>query len=136
MAELANCPKCGRLFVKQSSIRDVCDQCYKEEEKLFEKVYSFLRKRENRTATMAQVVEATGVSESLITKWIRVGRLQLVLFPNLGYPCESCGAMIREGQLCPKCRAKLQTELNWLEEEKKRERLKFTTYYTQKGEER
>jgi flagellar operon protein (TIGR03826 family) len=134
VAELTNCPKCGRLFVKQSSIRDVCDQCYKEEEKLFEKVYSFLRKRENRTATMAQVVETTGVSESLITKWIRMGRLQLVLFPNLGYPCESCGAMIREGQLCPKCRTKLQTELKRAEEEKQRERLKFKTYYTQKGE--
>jgi flagellar operon protein (TIGR03826 family) len=136
VVELANCPKCGRLFVKQSSIRDVCDHCYKEEEKLFDKVYSFLRKRENRTATMTQVVEATGVSEALITKWIRMGRLQLVHFPNLGYPCESCGTTIREGHFCPKCRKKLQTDLKRAEEEKQRERSKFTTYYTQKEEER
>jgi flagellar operon protein (TIGR03826 family) len=135
MGELANCPRCGRLFVKHS-IRDVCEQCYKEEEALFEKVYQFLRKRENRTATMAQVVEATGVSESLITKWIKIGRLQLVHFPNLGYPCESCGTMIREGQLCPKCRTKLQTQLKQFEEEKQRQRQRMATYYTQKDVER
>jgi flagellar operon protein (TIGR03826 family) len=135
MGELTNCPRCGRLFVKHS-IRDVCEQCYKEEEALFEKVYQFLRKRENRTATMAQVVEATGVSESLITKWIKIGRLQLVHFPNLGYPCESCGTMIREGQLCPKCRTRLQTQLKQLEEEKQRQRQRIATYYVQKDEER
>jgi flagellar operon protein (TIGR03826 family) len=135
MGELANCPRCGRLFVKHS-IRDVCEQCYKEEEALFEKVYQFLRKRENRTATMAQVVEATGVSESLITKWIKIGRLQLVHFPNLGYPCESCGTMIREGQLCTKCRTKLQRELKQFEEEKQQQRQRMATYYVQKDEER
>jgi flagellar operon protein (TIGR03826 family) len=135
MGELANCPRCGRLFVKHS-IRDVCEQCYKEEEVLFEKVYQFLRKRENRTATMAQVVEATGVSASLITKWIKMGRLQLVHFPNLGYPCESCGAIIREGQLCSKCRTKLQTELKRYEEEKERQRNKTITYYVQQDEKR
>jgi flagellar operon protein (TIGR03826 family) len=135
MGELVNCPRCGRLFVKHS-IRDVCEQCYKEEEALFEKVYAFLRKRENRTATMAQVVEATGVSESLITKWIKIGRLQLVHFPNLGYPCELCGAIIREGQLCPKCRTKLQTELKRYEEEKERKRNRTITYYVQKDEKR
>ncbi|NNU93436.1 hypothetical protein ETC01_09355 [Geobacillus sp. NFOSA3] len=134
MGELTNCPRCGRLFVKHS-IRDVCEQCYKEEEALFEKVYQFLRKRENRTATMAQVVEATGVSESLITKWIKIGRLQLVHFPNLGYPCESCGTMIREGQLCPKCRTRIQTQLKQLEEEKQRQRQRMVTYYVQKDEE-
>ena len=133
MGELVNCPRCGRLFVKHS-IRDVCEQCYKEEEALFEKVYAFLRKRENRTATMAQVVEATGVSESLITKWIKMGRIHLVHFPNLGYPCEMCGTMIREGKLCPKCRTNLQTELKWYEEEKERQRKKQITYYVQKDE--
>ena len=135
MGELTNCPRCGRLFVKHS-IRDVCEQCYKEEEVLFEKVYQFLRKRENRTATMAQVVEATGVSESLITKWIKIGRLQLVHFPNLGYPCELCGAMIREGKLCRECRTKLQTELKRYEEEKERQRNKTITYYIQQDEKR
>lgn len=44
MGELANCPKCGSLFVK-TRLRSICDACYQEEEKAFETVYNFLRKR-------------------------------------------------------------------------------------------
>ncbi|AWO76447.1 TIGR03826 family flagellar region protein [Geobacillus thermoleovorans] len=136
MAELANCAKCGRLFVKHS-VRDVCESCYQEEERQFERVYAFLRRRENRTATMAQVVEATGVEEKLIIKWIRAGRLQLVHFPNLGYPCDSCGAMIREGRLCAKCLGQLQADLRRAEGEKEKEaRSRRATYYSQDRKER
>jgi flagellar operon protein (TIGR03826 family) len=135
MGELMNCPKCGRLFVK-NQFRDVCEQCYKEEEKLFEKVYAFLRKRENRTATMVQVVEATEVSESLIIKWIKAGRIKLVHFPNLGYPCEKCGKMIREGRICLECNKGLQKQLQQLEQEQQRLRgQKYTTYYVPKKDE-
>jgi flagellar operon protein (TIGR03826 family) len=135
MAELMNCPKCGRLFVK-SQFRDVCEQCYREEEALFEKVYQFLRKRENRTATMAQVVKETGVSERLITKWIKAGRLKLVQFPNLGYPCEKCGKMIREGRICKECNIDLQKQLKQLEQEQQRlrQRNKETYYVSDKDE--
>ena len=43
MPELENCPKCGNLYLK-NNIRDVCGSCYKEEEKLYDIVYKFLRK--------------------------------------------------------------------------------------------
>jgi flagellar operon protein (TIGR03826 family) len=136
MAELMNCPKCGRLFVK-SQFRDVCEQCYREEEALFEKVYQFLRKRENRTATMAQVVEATEVEEGLIIKWIKTGRLKLVHFPNLGYPCDRCGKMIREGRLCTECNMDLQKQLKQLEQDQQRlSQRKSTTYYVSKEDKR
>jgi len=134
MAQLDNCPKCGRLFVK-NQFRDICEVCYKEEEKLFEKVYNFLRKRENRTATLAQVVAATEVDEALIIKWIKKGRIQLLQFPNLGYPCDKCGKLIREGRLCSECNQGLQQQLQKLEEEKQRQIDKQRmTYYTKKDE--
>ncbi|GGJ64115.1 flagellar operon protein (TIGR03826 family) [Anoxybacillus voinovskiensis] len=134
MAQLDNCPKCGRLFVK-NQFRDICEVCYKEEEKLFEKVYNFLRKRENRTATLAQVVAATEVDETLIIKWIKKGRIQLLQFPNLGYPCDKCGKLIREGRLCLECNQGLQQQLQKLEEEKQRQIDKQRmTYYTKKDE--
>lgn len=129
---LDNCPKCGSLFVR-TQFRDVCEACYREEEKLFEKVYAFIRKRENRTATMSQVVDATGVEEALIIKWIKKGRLQLVHFPNLGYPCEKCGTMIREGRLCSACIGGIQKEITKLqqEEERQKQAKRQTTYFTQ-----
>ncbi|AIE61360.1 TIGR03826 family flagellar region protein [Bacillus methanolicus] len=132
MGELANCPKCGGIFVK-NQFRDICQNCWKEEEKAYETVYRFIRKRENRAATIQQVVEATGVEEELLFKFIRTGRLILTQFPNLGYPCDKCGKIIREGKLCNHCKEELrkELELHEAEEERKREiekREKQATY--------
>lgn len=117
MGELANCPKCNRLFV-QTQLRTVCDKCFKEEEKAYETVYQFLRKRENRKAELDVVVEATGVSKELILKFIRQGRIMLSNFPNLGYPCEKCGKSIREERLCNDCKNDIHKQLNQIEQEK------------------
>ncbi len=118
---LANCSNCGRVFVK-TSIRDICEECYKNEEEAFEKVNRFLKKRENRTASMAQIVEATGVPEELILKFIRKGRIRLVQFPNLAYPCEKCGRPITKGRICKKCSKELRQELEQFEREEKRKK--------------
>lgn len=116
MGELANCPKCNGLFV-QTQFRSICDACFKEEEKAYETVYKFLRKRENRKALLEEVVEGTGVSEELILKFIRNGRIQLSNFPNLGYPCKKCGKVIKEDQLCEGCKKNIQNQLHQLEQE-------------------
>ncbi|MCA1031436.1 hypothetical protein LCL95_10410 [Bacillus timonensis] len=121
MGELMNCPKCNALFVK-TNLRDVCDKCYKEEEKAYETVYSFIRKRENRKATLVEVVEGTGISQDLIIKFIRTGRLQLAQFPNLGYPCQKCGNLIREGKLCNDCTSDIHNQLANVQKEQERER--------------
>ncbi|RSK28627.1 hypothetical protein EJF36_18120 [Bacillus sp. HMF5848] len=117
MAELSNCPNCGALFVK-NRFRDVCDVCYKEEEKQYDTVYNYIRKRENRTATMLDVVEDTGVPETKIYKFIKTGRIKLAQFPNLGYPCQKCGTLIREGKLCNNCKGDLQGQLEELQKER------------------
>ena len=114
LGEVTNCPNCEALFMK-TKFRDVCDSCYKEEEKLFERVYQFIRKRDNRTASMVQVIEETGVEEELIIKFIRNGRLKLAQFPNLGYKCDRCDSTIREGTLCRSCIHELQSELKVFE---------------------
>lgn len=118
---LANCANCGAVFVK-TSIRDICDKCYKEEEEAFEKVNNFLKQKKNRMATMVQVVEKTGVPEEMILKFIRKGRIRLVNFPNLSYPCESCGRPIQKGKLCEECSKTLKKELEVFGNEQKRQR--------------
>ncbi|MCG3089589.1 TIGR03826 family flagellar region protein [Sporosarcina cyprini] len=110
MAELRNCPACGEFF-NYTGVRDVCAKCAMNEEKMYEEVYRFLRKRENRAATIERIVEATGVTESLLHKWVRKGRLQPALFPNLGYPCDNCGKLTTKGKLCDTCTADLKKEL-------------------------
>ncbi|MFS0821615.1 TIGR03826 family flagellar region protein [Bacillus sp. 1P02SD] len=121
MGELMNCPNCGALFVK-TNLRDVCEKCYKAEEVAFETVYKFIRKKENRTATIFEASEGTGVDEELIIKFIRTGRLKLAQFPNLGYPCQKCRTIIREGILCDTCSRELRSELSIFEQEEERKK--------------
>ncbi|MBY0223506.1 MULTISPECIES: TIGR03826 family flagellar region protein [Sporosarcina] len=135
MAELRNCPTCGDFF-NYTGVRDVCAKCAMNEEKMYETVYRFLRKRENRAANIDRIVEATGVTESLLHRWVRKGRLQPALFPNLGYPCDKCGSLTTTGKLCVKCTDEIKRELNTIEAaEELREAMKEqdrATYYSQK----
>lgn len=135
MAELANCARCNQVFVK--TVRDICLDCYREEEKAFEIVYKFLSKRENREATLQEIVKATGVDEELIIKFIRENRLRTSQFPKLSYPCEKCGIPIVSGTLCANCSDSILEQFKRHEEiEKKqremsqREQDRIDTYYT------
>ncbi|WP_277586006.1 TIGR03826 family flagellar region protein [Psychrobacillus antarcticus] len=110
MGELKNCPSCDEFF-NYTGLREVCNNCAMNEEKLYETVYRFLRKRENRAATIERIVEVTGVEESLLHKWVRKNRLQPAMFPNLGYPCDNCGKITQQGKLCKNCVGDLQSGL-------------------------
>lgn len=135
MPELANCSRCGAVFVKD--IRDICRACFKEEEESFQIVYDFLKQRKNREATLIEIVEATGVEEELIIKFIKEKRLRQSQFPKLAYPCERCGEHITTGSLCEECSEELKYDLQVHEhEEAMQERLierieeKERTYFT------
>ncbi|WP_186669060.1 TIGR03826 family flagellar region protein [Sporosarcina sp. BP05] len=114
MAELRDCPKCGGFF-NYTGLRDVCAKCAGNEEKIYEEVYRFLRRRENRAATIERIVEVTGVTETLLHQWVRKGRLQPALFPNLGYPCDNCGKLTITGKLCVNCTADLKNDIKTFE---------------------
>ncbi|WP_028608246.1 TIGR03826 family flagellar region protein [Paenibacillus harenae] len=103
---LDNCPRCGKLFAK--NFRDVCPSCLREIDKEYERCADYLR--ENRGSIITEVSDATGVSIKQITKFIREGRISMMNAPNLSYPCESCGSLIRENHICDNCRARLQRD--------------------------
>ncbi len=126
MGELANCPSCNKVFVR--TIRNICPECFKEEEKMFDKVYKFLRVKENRSATLQEVHEATGVPETTIIRFVKEGRLRTATFTNLTYPCESCGSPISAGKLCENCIGSIEAELEIAEREAKRMPQKERTY--------
>lgn len=114
MAELRNCPMCNTFF-NYTGLREVCHNCAQQEEDLYQIVYRFLRKRENRAATIDRIEEATGVDRELLYKWVRKGRLHRAMFPNLGYPCDNCGHLTTGGKLCDKCQNDIKSELRTFE---------------------
>jgi len=110
MNTLANCPKCGKVFVK--GIRSICPECYQVVEEEYRRVYEFLRKQENRKSTITETSAATNVSIRQIREFIREGKLTLVDYPNMAYPCDSCGKnYIVQGNICEECRTKFNKEL-------------------------
>ncbi|SDH19403.1 flagellar operon protein TIGR03826 [Alteribacillus persepolensis] len=134
MEHLKNCPRCGRLFVK--SLRAICNDCHRAIEEKFQKVYAYMRKQKNRSATMMRVVEATGVEKEDISQFIKEGRLHIQQFPNLEYPCESCGKGIRAGRICQVCKddiengLKAETVAKDQKEREEQEKKRHLTYQT------
>lgn len=116
MGNLDNCPRCGKLYVKNPL--NACPSCAKELNAEYEKCTEYLRK--NRGCTIHELSEATEISVKQITRYIREGRISLVGAPNLGYPCESCLTMIRQGSLCDGCRSRLTKGIGALSEVEQR----------------
>lgn len=103
---LDNCPRCGKLFAK--NFRDVCQTCMRDIDKEYELCANYLR--EFKGSIITEVADATGVSIKQITKFIREGRISIMNAPNMSYPCESCGTLIRETHLCDTCRQRIEKD--------------------------
>ena len=101
------CARCGKLFAR--TISPFCGACLKEVEEEYKRCYNYLR--EHRGCTLQELSEGTGVSVRQIAKFIHEGRISLGDAPNLSYPCESCGKMIREHKLCADCRKRLTQDV-------------------------
>ena len=102
---LANCKECGKLFVQNPA--GVCPDCYRLIEEQESTVAAYLR--DNQRASITEVHEATGVSEKVILKMIKKGRI--VGGVTMEYPCESCGNPIAEGRVCAECGRRVLNQL-------------------------
>ena len=131
--QLANCPKCGKLFTK-TDLRSVCDPCFREQEKMFDTVYRYIRKKENRQASMSQIIEETEVDETLLIRLVQQGRLHVGSLPNFGYPCERCNKPIKAGKICDACQGELKTGVaqhdKQQEQKRKEEESKKLKFFT------
>lgn len=102
-----NCPRCGRLYVK--NLMNLCQPCIKELEHEYEICVDYLRK--NRGTNIQELSDATEISIKEITRFIREGRISIANAPNMMYPCEVCGTLIRDGHMCDSRRSRLTKDL-------------------------
>lgn len=89
---------------------DLCQPCIKELEHQYEICVEYLR--ENRGTNIQELSDATGISIKEITRFIREGRISIANAPNMMYPCEVCGTLIREGPMCESCRSRLRKDFS------------------------
>jgi len=100
---VANCSRCGKLFRKVTS--DICPKCKKEEEELLGQTREYLR--QNPQALIYDIVDDLEIEQPLIEKWVREGRIDLVIDPEAEASkpkCARCGREIKQGQTyCRTC---------------------------------
>lgn len=106
--DIRNCPQCGRIF--QYMGKNLCADCLKEEDAVFERVRRHLHDHEG--ASVDEVAEATGVEPKKIMRFLREGRLLVRSGSVSGLYCESCGEPIPGGRLCSKCAKSLAKEVD------------------------
>ncbi|MDF2716404.1 MAG: flagellar protein, partial [Paenibacillus sp.] len=68
---LSNCPQCGKVYVKNSY--NMCPNCLREIEDQYRKCVEYLRK--NRSCTLHELSEGTGVPVRMIIRFLREGRI-------------------------------------------------------------
>lgn len=108
--EVRNCKQCGKLF-NYTIGRSICPECVKKKEEEFIEVKEYIR--ENPSAGIAEVSEATGASVNQIRQWIREERLVLTSeSAEAGINCEGCGRPIKTGRMCPKCKGQMSKSLS------------------------
>ena len=132
MGDLANCPRCNALFLAGTVA--ICNQCRNKEEQNYQKVYAFMRKKQNRMASVEEIEVATGVSEKQIREFVKQKRLHPAQFPNISYPCEKCERPIQDGRICEGCKQDITKELKRHESNKELDSKKKVkenrTYYS------
>lgn len=103
-----NCKSCGRIFNYLSG-PVICPACKDSMEAKFQEVKEYIRA--HKGANIPEVAEACDVEAGQIRQWLRDERLEVTEDSALYLTCESCGAAIRSGRFCEKCKGDMTKNL-------------------------
>ncbi len=129
--DVKNCKGCGRLFNYVSGPR-LCGECKQKLEDKFVEVRNYVM--DNPHASIPEISETMEVSTSQIYQWIREERLIFSEDSMVTIECENCGAPIRTGRFCDKCKNETAKGLDSLykkeapviqKKDRERERMRF-----------
>lgn len=105
---IRNCRICGRIFNYVSG-PTTCPACRDSLEAKFQEVKEYIRK--HKGAGIAEVAEECEVDAGQIRQWLREERLEIAEDSPMYLNCESCGAPIRCGKFCEKCKGNMTRDL-------------------------
>jgi len=98
------CQRCGGKLTQVSRGTYSCVDCGQEEYDSYQKVRNYLDKEGPRSAT--QIMRATGVPRATIEYFFKDERLEIPMASSIRVACEKCGAPIRTGVLCDRCKGR------------------------------
>lgn len=107
MAEIRNCPRCGKIFTYIG--RTICQNCMETEENEFKVVKEYIY--DNPGATISEVAQETEVSVEKIMRFLREERLEIKSEnSNMILECERCGRAINSGRFCEECKGDISKD--------------------------
>jgi uncharacterized protein (UPF0212 family) len=87
----------------------LCQACQKKLEDKFQDVKQYLN--DHPHATISATADEMDVSVKQIKQWVREERLAFSEASADGITCEHCGAPIRTGRFCDKCKGQMANGL-------------------------
>ena len=88
----------------------MCPSCREALEADFQRVKEYIRAHAG--ATITEVAEECDVEPAQIHQWLREERLEIAEGSAIVLQCESCGAPIKSGKYCEKCKATMAKNLS------------------------
>lgn len=107
--DVRSCRNCGKLFNYMQGSK-ICPACKKKLEEKFVEVKEYIR--HNDKAPLSQIAEDTDVSVKQLKQWVKEERLTFSKDSPVGIECENCGALIRTGRFCDKCKNNMASEMS------------------------
>lgn len=104
--DIRNCRSCGNIFNYVVG-PFICPTCREKREEQFQRVKKYIQ--ENPKVSIQQVSSECDVDAAQIKQWIREERLEIAEGSALFINCETCGAPIRSGRFCDKCRFEMSS---------------------------
>ena len=99
---IKNYRSCGKIFNYVSG-PFTCPACREKTEQKFQEVKGYIQ--DHRGASIQEVAEACDVDANQIRQWLREDRLEVTEDSPIQLTCEGCGAFIRSGRYCEKCKS-------------------------------
>ena len=113
MPNVANCKKCGALFI-QSSKRDICDKCFEQQNKMVSDINSFVELYPIETISREEVLEKFNLPKAEFESLLAAGKFVRVA-KKITIVCTKCGKVVpianATNSLCNDCTRKLQNEI-------------------------
>lgn len=103
------CKECGGVMVFKGVGEYRCEDCRAVDYDDYGKVRLYIE--EHPGANAAQVEENTGVSQKIIRRLLKDGRIEVAEGSKSFLRCEVCGKNIRSGQFCPECETKVHNRI-------------------------
>jgi len=102
--DVRNCRNCGNVF-NYIMGPIICPSCKDAVEAKFQEVKQYIS--DNPGVGIKQVSEECDVETSTIQQWLREERLEVTANSAIFLSCDGCGANIRSGRFCEKCKVNL-----------------------------